>query len=94
MTIKEPIPDDIREKLFAELVELSPMLSLLEEVRQFSPTLAIHLCATIEAILQDSSRHEPFCKELNIFGHHHTTPEIMLEIMEAKKKFFSTKTSH
>ena len=94
MTIKEPIPDDLREQLFTELVELSPLLSLLEEVRQFSPALAIHLCATIEAILRESSKHELFRKELNIFGHYHTTTEIMLEIMEAKKKFSSTKTSH
>lgn len=94
MSLKEPTPDDLREQLFAELVELSPMLSLLEQVRQSSPALAIHLCATIEAILRDSSKHEIFRKELNIFGHHHTTTEIMLEIMEATKKFSSTKISH
>lgn len=94
MTIKEPIPDDAREKLFAELVELSPMLSLLEEVRQFSPTLSIHLCATIEAVLKDPSKHELFRKELNIFGHHHTTEAIALEIIKARQKFNQTKISH
>lgn len=94
MTIKEPIPDDTREKLFAELVELSPMLSLLEQVRQFSPVLAIHLCATIEAVLGASSKHELFRKELNIFGHHHTTAAIMREIIKGNEKFPPTKTSH